>query len=233
MSNIKKIFALSSAIVLSSSLISPSIQASTSSYSEDLSHYNTEYGFDNEGNKLFATKYSEGSVETAIVTDETGKEVAKFSLDTKKNEAFLNDKKLTSEEFNNIKSLALEPNNNNFQVSNKKNIQGFSAAAATSKVTYKYAGTHNGSLWVIKGAAAAAASVLLVIVPGINWKMAIAAANGIIGVTGTVYYSMSISYGYSPGYVHVKRSITFYKNSARTQKLYGPMVSYQKKSDQY
>ena len=84
-----------------------------------------------------------------------------------------------------------------------------------------------------KAGVVAAAAGIAAIAPGIGWQAAWGAASGVVGTTNTVYYKMHIYYGYSKDYIHVKRVITFYKDSARTKVLYGPITGYQKKGKRY
>lgn len=187
----------------------------------DLNTTEEEFVYDEDGNKLYLETVITEHNQTAIVTNEMGEEVVNFSLNTQENSAYLNGEKLTDEEFSDVKALEFSPPTQTIDLYEPYGVR------------YSYAGTHRGSLWLARAGVVAAAGAIAAIVPGIGWKAAWGAAGGVIGTTNTVYYKMHIYYGYSKDYVHVKRVITFYKNSARTQVLYGPVTAYQKKGNRY
>lgn len=191
------------------------VVASSSATPED------EIFYDEEGNRLYLNTIVTETTQTAIVTNEAGEEIANASINTEENIAYLDGKLLSPEEFMEIKTLAYKDPGQTIDL-----YEPFG-------VKYSYAGTRKGSIWLAKAGVIAIATFIVAMSPGTTWYAAWAAATAVAGMSNNAYYKMHIYYGYSGSYIYVKRVTTFYKDSARTQKLYGPMTSYQKKGRYY
>ena len=96
--------------------------------------------------------------------------------------------------------------------------------------SYSFSGSFSGSV-PAKGTAAGMSAALGVALPKNLYTVSIAGAlAAFASYTNDFYYTVDMYTKYSKDYIHVKRIITFYSDSSRTNIVAGPHTAYQKKS---
>lgn len=225
------VIAMSSVMALTSVVTPSTAYASTVNSETTISVVQDE-----NGQELILEKDISNGIHSSVIKNNDGEIVSSFMLDTNQGIAYLDGELLSETQVSELLAFVenLDINSNSTFIKNLENTEKLSKAISTQSVTtWHYSGTNEGSLWLAQTSAVAAAGIISSLVPGLGWTVALNVAGALIGQSDTPYYRMNIYYGYTPGYIHVRRDVVFFKNSSKNTILYGPVTAYQKKSSNY